>query len=70
MALNEGFQGGELRTLEADGSERLHALAKGDAACFVSHKYHSIAPVRSAPRESLVIELWQGGTVSGRFDQG
>ena len=53
--------GGDLVTLEANGTKLTHALQKGDSACFVSHKYHSIAPVLSGERQSLVVELWQGG---------
>jgi hypothetical protein len=68
--LNGGFAGGELSTLEANGSSTLHRLIRGDVACFVSHKYHSITPIITNHRESLVIELWQGRTTSGRFDQG
>jgi hypothetical protein len=71
VPLNEGYTGGELLTSETDGRELVYALAMGEGACFVSHKYHSIRPVQdTGVRESLVIELWQGGTVSGRFDQG
>ena len=71
VPLNEGYTGGELRTLEKDdGASLLYALAQGEGACLISHKYHSIMPVLTGVRESLVIELWQGQTVSGRFDQG
>ena len=36
-----------------------HPLATGDGLAFVSHKYHSIQPVVSGVRRSLVIELWE-----------
>lgn len=35
-----------------------HPLSVGDGVVFVSHKYHSIQPVLSGVRRSLVIELW------------
>ena len=53
--------GGDLVTLEANGTRLVHRLQTGDSACFVSHKYHSISPVLSGERLSLVVELWQGG---------
>lgn len=53
--------GGDLATLEANGTRLAHPLGKGDSACFVSHKYHSISPVLTGERQSLVVELWQGG---------
>ena len=53
--------GGDLVTLEPNGTRLVHRLQKGDSACLVSHKYHSISPVLSGERHSLVVELWQGG---------
>ena len=33
---------------------------KGDAAIFLSHKYHNVMPVVSGKRMVLVAELWEG----------
>mmetsp|Transcript_48092 Transcript_48092/g.108026 ORF Transcript_48092/g.108026 Transcript_48092/m.108026 type:complete len:236 (-) Transcript_48092:5-712(-) len=59
--INDDFKGGEFRTLEANGERKEHDLEKGDVLCFVSHKYHSVAPVTSGRRQALVVELWEGG---------
>lgn len=61
VALNDNFQGGTFRTFEPDDTHATHKLAQGDSLCFVSHKYHNVTKVLSGSRESLVIELWQGG---------
>lgn len=55
------FDGGAFRTWESDGTHMVHAMAEGDAICFLSHKFHNIVPLTRGVRKSLVIELWQGG---------
>lgn len=55
------FEGGTFRTLESDDSQLEHPMAQGDVICFVSHKYHNVAPVTTGTRCSFVMELWQGG---------
>jgi len=60
-ALNDDFTGGVVRTFEENGEHLEHPLGKGDALCFVSHKYHNVTRVLEGFRESLVIELWEGG---------
>eukprot|EP00927_Polykrikos_kofoidii_P034499 TRINITY_DN29268_c0_g1_i1.p1 TRINITY_DN29268_c0_g1~~TRINITY_DN29268_c0_g1_i1.p1 ORF type:complete len:252 (+),score=44.67 TRINITY_DN29268_c0_g1_i1:162-917(+) len=55
------FTGGVFRTLESDNRQEEHHLERGDAVCFVSHKYHNITPLITGRRISLVMELWQGG---------
>jgi predicted 2-oxoglutarate/Fe(II)-dependent dioxygenase YbiX len=57
--------GGVFRTLEADGTHLEHPMKRGDAICFVSHKYHNVTPVTRGSRTSLVIELWQGTNSEG-----
>ena len=57
---SEEFEGGEFRTLEADGSMKTYPFEKGDALCFVSHKYHHVQPVTAGRRHVLVMELWEG----------
>ena len=54
------FAGGAFGTLEADGTMRPQRFEQGDAICFVSHKYHTVAPVTQGTREVLVIEVWRG----------
>ena len=55
------FDGGALCTMEADGALEAIALdAPGDAAVFVSHKFHCVRPVTRGTREVLVMELWEG----------
>lgn len=54
-------RGGVFRTYESDDTHLEHPMAKGDAICFISHKYHNITEVTTGHRRSMVIELWQGG---------
>jgi hypothetical protein len=49
------FVGGELQTLEHGGELRHHHFERGDCLCFVSHKYHSVAPVRGGTRQVCAI---------------
>ncbi|GMI38788.1 hypothetical protein TeGR_g11266 [Tetraparma gracilis] len=65
-ALNEDFTGGVFRTFEPSGEHAEHPLAPGDSLCIVSHKFHNVTPVLSGFRESLVLELWEGGITHGR----
>jgi hypothetical protein len=62
---NGNLEGGVFRTNESDGSMLEHVLHVGDAAAFVSHKYHNISKVLQGSRQSLVIELWQGNNSHG-----
>ena len=48
------FQGGEFCTLEQSGVLETRSFMKGDAAIFVSHKYHFIKPVVWGSRSVLV----------------
>lgn len=54
------FTGGELCTPEADGSVQRVDFRRGDAALFVSHKFHNVRPVEQGRRTVLVLELWDG----------
>ena len=55
------WEGGELCSLETDGAlARAPLGALGDAAVFVSHKYHCVAPVTRGVRRVLVVEFWHG----------
>ncbi|CAK0875075.1 unnamed protein product [Prorocentrum cordatum] len=56
----EDFDGGEFRTLEADGDLKAHEFGFGDAVAFVSHKRHCVAPVTRGRRQVMVIEFWHG----------
>lgn len=58
---SDEFDGGTFRTNEADDTQQEHHMNKGDAICFLSHKFHNIVPLSKGIRRSLVIELWQGG---------
>jgi hypothetical protein len=61
------FEGGVFRTHEPDGHHKEHPMGRGDAVCFISHKYHNVTEIIRGTRQVLVIELWQGGMVhSGR----
>jgi hypothetical protein len=55
------YDGGEFRTFEADDNHKVYPMDRGDAICFVSHKYHNITAITRGQRKSLVVELWQGG---------
>jgi len=56
----EDFQGGKFVTPESDGRILQHDFGKGDAAFFLSHKYHNIRPVSAGKRMVLVVEVWSG----------
>jgi len=55
------FTGGTFRTFEVGDVHLEHLLRRGDALCLLSHKYHNITPVETGRRNTLVMELWQGG---------
>jgi hypothetical protein len=59
------FEGGEFKTWECSGEMRPWPLeALGDAVLFLSHKYHSVTPLRSGTRNVLIMETWLGETCS------
>ena len=60
VMLDDGFTGGALCTLEADGSMLAHDFAAGDALVFPSYKYHSVTRITGGVRRTLVIEYWRG----------
>jgi hypothetical protein len=39
---------------------KTHEFTEGDALVFVSHKYHSVTPLRRGSRKVLVVEYWHG----------
>ena len=55
------FGGGRFVTYDR-GAPVAHRLDQGSAVLFPSEKLHNIERVESGTRESLVIELWEGGT--------
>lgn len=55
------FEGGIFRTHEENDSYLDHQMTLGSVICFISHKYHNVAPVTKGIRRSFVMELWQGG---------
>lgn len=57
----EEFDGGQFRTLEADGKFQAYDFEQGDALVFASHKYHCVSALTSGKRSVLVTELWTGG---------
>jgi len=54
------FEGGELQTLESDGTLKRHEFTQGDALIFVSHKYHCVSRIRKGKRNVMVLEFWYG----------
>ena len=60
VMLDDGFTGGELGTLEADGSVQTHLFRAGDALVFPSNKYHTVGRILTGVRQTLVVEYWQG----------
>ena len=60
VLLKSDFTGGQLSTLETDGSLRTWPMSLGDAAFFPSHKYHCVTPVRTGVRAVLIVEFWLG----------
>ena len=61
LSNSDDFEGGAFRTFETGDESKDYNMNKGDAVAFVSHKYHNITPLTRGCRNSLVIELWQGG---------
>ncbi|KAL1521893.1 hypothetical protein AB1Y20_021544 [Prymnesium parvum] len=57
----DGVAGGQFVTW-TNGEPVVHAMRGGDAVLFKSRKAHNIATVTHGMRQSLVIELWIGGT--------
>ena len=60
LSEDDAFEGGDLQTLEADGTLKQHEFKQGDALVFVSHKYHCVSRVRSGRRNVMVLEFWYG----------
>ncbi|CAE7841017.1 unnamed protein product [Symbiodinium sp. CCMP2592] len=56
----EDFEGGELRTLETDGSLKEQSFGFLEVLVFQAHKYHMVAPVTRGRRRALVLEFWDG----------
>lgn len=56
----EDFEGGELRTLESDGSLKEQSFGLLEVLVFQAHKYHMVAPVTRGRRRALVLEFWDG----------
>jgi len=56
----EDFEGGELRTLESDGSLKEQSFGFLEVLVFQAHKYHQVAPVTRGRRRALVLEFWDG----------
>ena len=55
------FGGGRFVTYDR-GAPVAHRLDQGAAVLFPSEKLHNIERVETGTRESLVVELWEGGT--------
>ena len=53
--------GGAFTTWDAEGGAVEHALRPGDAVVFASEKTHNVSLVTSGTRQTVVIELWDGG---------
>ena len=65
VLLEDEFEGGEISFPEVDGTTTVlgkDAFQIGDAAFFVSHKFHNVRPVTAGLRKVLVAELWRGPT--------
>jgi hypothetical protein len=58
------FSGASIQTLRADGEMESHSVQQYDALCFVSHKYHSVTPLRAGRRVVCVLEFWRGSPVA------
>jgi hypothetical protein len=54
------FDGGMFETLEPDGTLLAHPFERGDALVLLSHKWHSVTPLRRGRRNILVSEIWEG----------
>lgn len=54
------YTGGALVLPGPGGSLLAPALLKGDAALFISHRYHNVQPVTGGKRSVLVVEIWDG----------
>ena len=55
LALNEGYEGGDLFYTDAEGNDQIVSLRKGDAFLFDGDLMHGVRPVRKGVRYSLVV---------------
>eukprot|EP00415_Alexandrium_ostenfeldii_P001590 UN1590 len=53
-------EGGILQTWTSEAWQS-HEVAQGDGVIFVSEKRHNVTPITVGKRQSLVMELWEGG---------
>ena len=60
VLLDDGFDGGAFSTRDGDATVSSPVFEMGDAIVFPSYKYHSVAPITSGRRATLVVEFWQG----------
>mmetsp|Transcript_38686 Transcript_38686/g.93150 ORF Transcript_38686/g.93150 Transcript_38686/m.93150 type:complete len:344 (-) Transcript_38686:24-1055(-) len=60
VLLEDGFDGGSFSTRDGNGTVSTHLFERGDAIVFPAYKYHSVAPIVSGRRVTLVVEFWQG----------
>ena len=63
ICLEDNYTGGNIIFPEIDGTTTVVSKSQflpGDAAFFMSHKYHNVLPVESGNRKVLVAELWKG----------
>lgn len=44
---------------------QLNRFQQGDALVFLSHKRHSLTPIKSGTRQVLVLEFWEGSECTG-----
>ena len=55
LALNEGYEGGDLFYTDAKGNDQVVSLRKGDAFLFGGDLMHGVCPVQKGVRYSLVV---------------
>jgi hypothetical protein len=64
VCLTPCARGGKFLTWDGDDKDTpvVHECARGDAVLFRSEDYHNVSPVAEGIRQTLVIELWAGGS--------
>merc|ERR1712217_193026 len=59
---SDDCEGGIFRTYARDGSwQSYESVAPGDAVIFLSHTRHNVTPLTAGRRQSMVMELSEGG---------
>mmetsp|Transcript_83732 Transcript_83732/g.249912 ORF Transcript_83732/g.249912 Transcript_83732/m.249912 type:complete len:468 (+) Transcript_83732:92-1495(+) len=60
LGRSDDCEGGILQTWDGEAWQS-HSVQAGDGVIFVSEKRHNVTPIVSGTRQSVIMELWEGG---------